>query len=51
LVESDKIAKKIPNLELAWQDIDILITDENLDELIKEQLIAQGINLICAKST
>jgi len=51
LVESDKIAKKIPNLELAWQDIDILITDENLDESIKEQLIAQGVNLICAKST
>ncbi len=51
LVESDKIAKKIPNLELAWKEIDTLITDENLDESIKEQLIAQGVNLICAKST
>lgn len=50
MVESDKIAKKIPNLELGWQQIHTLITDDDLDQSVRAQLIAHGVNLICAKA-
>lgn len=49
LVESEKIGRKIPNLELAWQQVTTLITDDGLANEIREQISAQGINLICAK--
>lgn len=48
MVESEKIAKKIPNLELSWQQIHTLITDDSLPEEAKEALIQQGIKLIIA---
>jgi len=51
MVESDKIAKKIPNLELGWQQIHTLITDDDLPESVRTQLVNQGVNLICAKAT
>ncbi|MGL1957197.1 MAG: DeoR family transcriptional regulator [Colwellia sp.] len=52
MVESDKIAnKKIPNLELAWQQIHTLITDDELNDSVKKQLIDQGVKVICAKAT
>jgi DeoR/GlpR family transcriptional regulator of sugar metabolism len=50
MVESDKIAKKIPNLELGWEQIHTLITDDDLEESVRTQLIAHGVNLICAKA-
>ena len=48
LVESEKIGRKIPNLELAWHQVHTLITDEGLSEQIKEELTLQGVNVICA---
>ena len=48
MVESEKIGRKIPNIELSWQKIDILITDDGLPELVKEQLIQKGVQVICA---
>lgn len=48
LVESDKIGRKIPNLELPWSSIHTLITDERLSPEAREQLTARGIKLICA---
>ncbi len=48
LVESDKIAKKIPNLELAWQQIHTLITDDGLSAEMQDVLVQQGIKLIIA---
>lgn len=48
MVESDKIGRKIPNLELPWQQIHTLITDDGLSEEIINQLNKQGINLIIA---
>lgn len=48
MVESDKIGRKIPNLELPWSSIHTLITDDRLDEQAAEQLKARGINLIRA---
>jgi DeoR/GlpR family transcriptional regulator of sugar metabolism len=48
MVESDKIGRKIPNLELPWSSIHTLITDERLSLEAREQLTARGIKLICA---
>ncbi|MEQ9727367.1 DeoR family transcriptional regulator [Pseudomonas sp. WHRI 8822A] len=48
MVESDKIGRRIPNLELPWGSVHTLITDERLDSEAREQLLARGIQLICA---
>jgi DeoR/GlpR family transcriptional regulator of sugar metabolism len=48
MVESDKIGRKIPNLELPWSGIHTLITDERLSDEAREQLIERGIQLILA---
>ncbi len=49
MVESDKIGRKIPNLELPWKEIQTLITDDGLSVDIEKQLIKQGVNLVIAK--
>ena len=51
LVESEKIGRKIPNVELTWQQINTLITDDGLPDSVKQQLIAKGVNVICAPSS
>ncbi|UCJ17654.1 DeoR family transcriptional regulator [Pseudomonas sp. MM211] len=48
MVESDKIGRRIPNLELPWSSVHTLITDERLADEAHEQLLARGIQLICA---
>ena len=48
MVESDKISRKIPNLEIPWQKIDILITDSDISPEAKSKLEEQGVNLIIA---
>ena len=48
LVESDKIGRKIPNLELPWQQITTLITDNNLSEEKCDAIRKCGVQLICA---
>jgi len=48
MVESDKIGRKIPNLELPWQQINTLITDSDLSDKDAEQISQHGIKLICA---
>jgi DeoR/GlpR family transcriptional regulator of sugar metabolism len=49
MIESDKINRKIPNLEIPWQQVHTLITDDDLSVDVRNKLIKQGINLICAK--
>ncbi|TBU81603.1 XRE family transcriptional regulator [Pseudomonas daroniae] len=48
MVEGDKIGRRIPNLELPWSSVHTLITDERLTDEAREQLLARGIQLICA---
>jgi DeoR/GlpR family transcriptional regulator of sugar metabolism len=48
MVASDKVGRKIPNLELSWQQINTLITDNQLSITVKNELIKQGVNVICA---
>jgi DeoR/GlpR family transcriptional regulator of sugar metabolism len=48
MVESDKIGRRIPNLELPWGSVNTLITDSRLDAQAAEQIRARGIQLILA---
>ena len=47
MVESQKIGRKMPNVELTWQQIDVLITDNKLSQADKEVIMAQGVEVIC----
>ena len=49
MIESDKIYRKIPNVEIPWPQIHTLVTDDGLPQELRKKLIDQGINLICAK--
>ena len=49
MIESEKFNRKIPNLEIPWAQVHTLITDDDLPEEIKQKLITQGVNLVCAK--
>ena len=48
MVESEKIGRKIPNLELAWDMVDILITNKDLQPELKQVIESHGIQVICA---
>lgn len=48
IIESAKITKKIPNLELSWQQISTVITDDGLSETMRNALVEQGVKLIIA---
>ena len=51
MVESQKIGRKMPNVELTWQQIDVLITDNKLSQADKEAIVAQGVEVICVDVT
>lgn len=48
LVESNKVGKKIPNLEIPWQQIDYLVTDSALPSDIRKAIEAHQVTVICA---
>ena len=48
MVESQKIGRKMPNVELVWQQIDVLITDNLLSEESKKRIETHGVEVICA---
>lgn len=48
MIESDKIGRRIPNLELSWESIDTLITDSELSSQAKTEIERQGVTVICA---
>ncbi|MDH2998164.1 XRE family transcriptional regulator [Pasteurellaceae bacterium LFhippo2] len=48
LIESQKIGRKMPNVELQWQSIDKLITDSQLAPEIKAQIESKGVEVIVA---
>lgn len=43
MAESDKLLRKIPNLEIAWQNIDRLITDDALTDEQKIRIEKHGV--------
>ncbi|MDU8923442.1 DeoR family transcriptional regulator [Pasteurellaceae bacterium LIM206] len=48
LVESQKIGRRMPNLELMWEQIDVLITDNLLTPEIKQMIESHNVEVICA---
>jgi DeoR/GlpR family transcriptional regulator of sugar metabolism len=50
LAESEKLQRRIPNVELAWQDISVLVTDDGIDALAKQQIEQHGVRVICAST-
>ncbi|MCR9847628.1 MULTISPECIES: DeoR/GlpR family DNA-binding transcription regulator [Vibrio diabolicus subgroup] len=48
MIESEKIGRKIPNLELAWHQIDVLLTDADIQQEHKIQIEQHGVKVICA---
>jgi DeoR/GlpR family transcriptional regulator of sugar metabolism len=48
LAESEKLQRKIPNVELPWDVIDILVTDHDISASAIELLNQQGVEVICA---
>ncbi len=48
MIESEKIGRKIPNLELPWQVITTVITDNNIDSTTRLAIEKTGTEVICA---
>lgn len=48
MAESSKIKRKIHNLELPWSQVDILVTDNGIEEKTKQQLKSRGVKVLCA---
>lgn len=46
LAESEKIGRKIHNLELPWSAVNTLVTDANISALDKAQIEQQGVRVI-----
>jgi DeoR/GlpR family transcriptional regulator of sugar metabolism len=46
LAESDKLKRKIPNLELPWDEIDVLITDSEIDHSSEIQIAKSNVQII-----
>ncbi len=51
MVESDKVGRRIPNLELPWSSVHTLITDDRLDSQVAEQIRARGVQLVLAAAS
>lgn len=48
MAESEKIGRKIHNLELPWSIITTLVTDSKISEENKQKIEQQGVQVICA---
>jgi len=48
MVDSDKIGRRIPNLELPWEKISVLVTDDRLADSDVKQITQQGVQVILA---
>lgn len=48
MAESDKLGRKIHNLELPWSSIATLVTDDGLPASARNTLTAKGVQVICA---
>jgi len=48
MVEYEKIGRKIPNVELAWEQVDTLITDQLLERSVEQKIKQAGVNILYA---
>lgn len=50
LAESEKLQRKIPNVELPWQSISVLVTDDEIDPTTKQTIEQYGVKILCAST-
>ena len=50
MAESDKFGRKIHNLELPWDMVDVLVTDAALTQEAKATIESHGVRVVCAAS-
>ncbi len=48
MAESEKLTRKIPNVELPWSSISTLVTDNEINNDAIDQIKAYGVEVICA---
>ncbi|MDR9829355.1 DeoR family transcriptional regulator [Vibrio sp. FNV 38] len=48
MIESEKIGRKIPNLELAWKEVHVLITDSGISPEQRQAIENKGVKVVCA---
>ncbi|MDN4501815.1 DeoR family transcriptional regulator [Alteromonadaceae bacterium BrNp21-10] len=48
MAESSKLQHKIPNVELPWDMVSVLVTDDDISSAAKERIQQQGVKVICA---
>ncbi|UTF59042.1 DeoR/GlpR family DNA-binding transcription regulator [Gilvimarinus sp. DA14] len=48
MAESDKLGRKMHNLELPWSAVNILVTDTDIEPQAKVEIEHQGVQVICA---
>jgi DeoR/GlpR family transcriptional regulator of sugar metabolism len=46
MVESQKIGRKMPNLELSWDQIDVLVTDRQISKEMLQKIEAQQVEVV-----
>lgn len=51
MAESNKVGRKMHNLELPWSEIDILVTDDRLDARFQAKVEAAGVQVIKSPTT
>ena len=49
MVESEKLGRKIPNLELSWESIDVLVTDSGLSPEHAAEIESNNVRVILAQ--
>ncbi|WP_220754411.1 MULTISPECIES: DeoR/GlpR family DNA-binding transcription regulator [Shewanella] len=48
MLESDKFGRRIPNLELAWENISVLVTDDRLPADMVNKITQYGVKVLLA---
>lgn len=48
MLESDKFGRRIPNLELAWESISVLVSDDRLPDDMVEKITQYGVKVLLA---
>uniref|UniRef100_UPI003F693E50 DeoR/GlpR family DNA-binding transcription regulator n=1 Tax=Neptunicella sp. TaxID=2125986 RepID=UPI003F693E50 len=49
MAESAKLEHKIPNIELPWSMISVLVTDSDISSSARTRIEQQGVKVICAE--
>jgi DeoR/GlpR family transcriptional regulator of sugar metabolism len=50
MAESEKLQRKMPNVELPWQSISVLVTDDQINFATKQLIENHGVEVMCAST-